>query len=80
MGCDLLGGQMVERITARIAFHPKFKNIKFKSQPHFAATISMGGAAYGVRVQLIEIFTNKSPMVADWECKKICVTSSINVG
>src|SRR4051812_30297934 len=54
----------VDKKTAKNAFHPKWANMNERSQLHFEATMSIGGAAYGVRVPPMEILTNNNAMVA----------------
>ena len=50
--------------TAMAAFQPKVLAMKARSQPHLPATISTGGAAKGVRVPPMEMFTNSTARVA----------------
>ena len=49
--------------TASAAFQPKVPNMNPMSQPQVPATISTGGAAYGVSVPPMETFTNNVPSV-----------------
>ena len=51
-------------VTASADFQPKVASMKGRSHPHFAATISTGGAANGVSVPPIETFTKSTPRVA----------------
>ena len=50
--------------TAIAAFQPNVLAIKLVSQPHWAATISTGGAANEVSVPPTEILTKSTPRVA----------------
>ena len=50
--------------TAMAAFQPKLAIMNQVSQFHLAATISTGGAAKGVSVPPMEMFTNRVPSVA----------------
>ena len=50
--------------TAIAARQPKLVNIKCISQFHVLLTIRTGGAAKGVNVPPIEMFTNNTPRVA----------------
>src|SRR5690606_14454007 len=50
--------------TASAAFQPNWVSMKAKSQFHFAATISTGGAANGVSTPPIETLTNRVPSSA----------------
>ena len=50
--------------TASAAFQPKWLSMNVESQPHFAATISTGGAANEVSVPPIDTLTKSTPSVA----------------
>jgi hypothetical protein len=54
--------------TAVAARHPNVESMNGRSQPHVPATISTGGAAYGVNVPPIETLTKSTPSVAYFRC------------
>ncbi|BDU52661.1 hypothetical protein LINBF2_08960 [Limnohabitans sp. INBF002] len=63
--------------TANAAFQPKVESMNMVSHSHLPATIKTGGAAKGVNVPPMEIFTNKTPTVAYFSCTGISLQKSV---